>query len=197
MAKKNSYTYFINLNERGIFSADVRNFKGETIFDINNQNDTEENSEDGTLWIVESGYMDNPEDVDGLLNYLIDMGIIDSESTLKLDDGQEEETRCCIDVLDMQKGIHNIYVMSDNDDSEELQSLFLQLENWKDELEAQFLWEQIDDLIEETFEEVLPAQIKGDKVWINHKLESVVTFETNDEIFDVVGSYRIYQEKIS
>ena len=192
MPKKNAYTYFVNLNERDIFNADVRNFKGETIFTINNQNDTEENSEDGSLWIVESGYMDNPEDIDGLLGYLIDMGIVDSESTLKMDDGKDLPNRYCVDVLDMQKGHHNIHVLKNNDDSEQVQSLFEQLESCEDDMDAQFFWDEIDNLIEETFEEVLPHKIQGNKLWQNHKLVTAVTFENQDEIFDVIGSYHIY-----
>ena len=64
--------YFINLDERGEFRADVRTYIGDTIFEIDGHE------------IFEDGYMRNSTDIDGLLDYMIDLDIasIDDEIVL-------------------------------------------------------------------------------------------------------------------
>lgn len=58
------YHYYINLNERGEFYADVRDSKGDTILDIKGFD------------IFEDGYMRHTEDIDGLKFYLISLGLL-------------------------------------------------------------------------------------------------------------------------
>jgi hypothetical protein len=58
------YEYYINLDERGEFRADVRKPSGETIFEI-----------DG-FDIFEDGFMCHANDMGGLADYLADLGII-------------------------------------------------------------------------------------------------------------------------
>lgn len=57
-------TYFINLNERGDFYADVRNAYDATVFEIYGFD------------IFEDGFMKNESDLDGLKSYLVDLGIM-------------------------------------------------------------------------------------------------------------------------
>lgn len=64
------YQYHINLNERGVFYADVRDEYGETIFEIKGFD------------IFEDGFMDHDADMLGLGGYLIDLGVIPEESFL-------------------------------------------------------------------------------------------------------------------
>ena len=61
--KENIIEYFINLDERGEFNADVRR-NNETIFEINGFD------------IFEDGFMKNKNDLAGLTEYLNGLGII-------------------------------------------------------------------------------------------------------------------------
>jgi hypothetical protein len=61
------YGYYINLDERGSFYADVRDADGETVLEIHND------EEDGTIGLVEAGYMRHARDLDGLRTYMIDV----------------------------------------------------------------------------------------------------------------------------
>lgn len=71
--------YFINLDERGSFCADVRNAaNGETVFDIKSG---DELGEDETS-IFEDGFMKHKHDLDGLLDYLRELGIASANATL-------------------------------------------------------------------------------------------------------------------
>lgn len=58
------YLYYINLNERGGFYADVRDSNENTVFEIKGHD------------IFTDGFMDHPEDLDGLYNYLCHMYIL-------------------------------------------------------------------------------------------------------------------------
>ncbi len=58
------YKYYINLDERGEFFADVRDENENTIFEIRGFD------------MFEDGFMKNKHDVDGLREYLIDNGFI-------------------------------------------------------------------------------------------------------------------------
>ncbi len=62
MVKK--FEYFINLDERGEFNADVRNEKGKTVFEFSGFD------------IFEDGFMKNKHDISGLRDYLIDLKIM-------------------------------------------------------------------------------------------------------------------------
>lgn len=66
------FGYYINLEERGEFYADVRDAKGNTIYEIR--------SEDGEVSPVEDGFMKDTRDVDGLTGYLTDLGVIPAGS---------------------------------------------------------------------------------------------------------------------
>ena len=71
--------YYINLNERGSFSADVRNVSnGKSIFTIKAGNELEA----GESSIFEDGYMKNIHDMKGLLEYLKEMGLASQNATL-------------------------------------------------------------------------------------------------------------------
>jgi hypothetical protein len=68
----NKYFYHINFDERGSFYADVRNSKEETVFEIKAG---DELGEDETS-IFEDGFMKHKQDLNGLANYLVDLGVI-------------------------------------------------------------------------------------------------------------------------
>lgn len=67
MAQK--FGYYVNLDERGEFYADVRNTGGETVFEIR-ISDAEDSN------IVEDGFMAHKNDVRGLEEHLADLGVI-------------------------------------------------------------------------------------------------------------------------
>ncbi|MCK9525963.1 MAG: hypothetical protein M0R49_08550 [Limnochordia bacterium] len=64
------YTYHINLAERGEFYADVRNESEETVFEIQGFD------------IFEDGYMKHDADLQGLAEYLEELGIMQPEDYL-------------------------------------------------------------------------------------------------------------------
>ena len=64
------YLYYINLNERGYFFADVRGHEGETIFETHGFD------------IFEDGFMSDLYDLGGLEELLISQGYIDKSDTL-------------------------------------------------------------------------------------------------------------------
>jgi hypothetical protein len=57
-------TYFINLDERGEFYADVRNAFDKTVFEISG------------FEIFEDGFMSNKDDLEGLSMYLVQLGVM-------------------------------------------------------------------------------------------------------------------------
>ena len=71
------YEYRVDLNERGIYVAHVEDESGKIIFRISN-----EDSENGELWIIEDGFMRHTEDMAGLTEYLIDIKIIPPHSLI-------------------------------------------------------------------------------------------------------------------
>ncbi len=62
--EKKTYLYFINLDERGEFYADVRDDSNNTIFEIKGFD------------IFEDGWMRNKNDLMGLRNHLVDLGVM-------------------------------------------------------------------------------------------------------------------------
>lgn len=64
------YRYFINLDERGYFYADVRDPRDRTVFEI-----------DG-FEIFEEGWMQHLCDLDGLKHYLVHLGLMKHEQIL-------------------------------------------------------------------------------------------------------------------
>jgi hypothetical protein len=71
------YFFFIDLEERGVFKAHVEDDEGDTVYEINSEDD-----EDGQVWLVEAGYMRNLADINGLHNYLVDMDFMPPGSSL-------------------------------------------------------------------------------------------------------------------
>lgn len=74
--KQNKLEYFINLNERGSFYADVRR-DGKTIYEIWAGNELKEDETS----IFEDGFMKNPRDLSGLTEYLNDLGLIQANDS--------------------------------------------------------------------------------------------------------------------
>jgi hypothetical protein len=63
-------TYFINLDERGDFYADVRNAFDKTVFEISG------------FEIFEDGFMSNSRDLVGLKDYLVSLGVMMDHQSL-------------------------------------------------------------------------------------------------------------------
>ena len=68
--EKKTYLYFINLDERGEFYADVRDDGNNTIFEIKGFD------------IFEDGWMRNKNDLMGLKNHLVDLGVMKDDDDL-------------------------------------------------------------------------------------------------------------------
>lgn len=75
--KSLNYGYYVNLDERGSFNADVRNFDGQTIIEVMSDDDG-----DGEVWLVESGYMSDTKDIAGLTAYGIQRGLLPAGSQI-------------------------------------------------------------------------------------------------------------------
>lgn len=65
------YGFYINLDERGEFYADVRDKAGKTVFEVRAGGESEDESN-----IFEDGFMRHKNDLDGLTEYLVDLGVI-------------------------------------------------------------------------------------------------------------------------
>ncbi len=66
-----TFEYFINLDERGEFYADVRDCTGETILEIEGDS------------VFEDGWMKHNQDLDGLKEYLCFLAIAGQRDTVK------------------------------------------------------------------------------------------------------------------
>lgn len=78
-----SFGYYINLDERGEFYADVRNHEGKTVYEIHaGPSSSEEDDESSTSNIFEDGFMKDKNDISGLQNYLQSVGIIPADGAL-------------------------------------------------------------------------------------------------------------------
>lgn len=62
--------YFINLDERGDFFADVRDASGTTLFEVRAE-------DDGTISLIEDGFMRHKSDLGGLRDHLVDLGVME------------------------------------------------------------------------------------------------------------------------
>lgn len=71
------YSYVVDSDERGQYRAHVDDPNDKTVWEASN-----EESEDGTFWPVEDGFMRNTRDMSGLLKYLQQMKVIPAGSTL-------------------------------------------------------------------------------------------------------------------
>lgn len=68
------FKYYINLDERGDFNADVRDPEGVTIYEIHGGDH---------LWeMIEDGYMENKRDLSGLQDYLVGMLMMGDDDRL-------------------------------------------------------------------------------------------------------------------
>jgi len=61
--------YYVNLDERGEFYADVRDPSGATIFEVRSE-------EDGSIALIEDGFMRHKTDLGGLAEHLAELGLI-------------------------------------------------------------------------------------------------------------------------
>ncbi|MSU91880.1 hypothetical protein GE300_20095 [Rhodobacteraceae bacterium 2CG4] len=69
------YGHFVNLDERGDYYADVRDANENTVFEIRA-------NDDGSIDLIEDGYMTHSQDLEGLEEYLKEMEIIPMEAEL-------------------------------------------------------------------------------------------------------------------
>ncbi|MBU3720550.1 MAG: hypothetical protein FGM22_07290 [Burkholderiaceae bacterium] len=84
-----TFFYWIDIDERGEFSAHVDNPHGKTVFEIPNAEAMED--------LIQDGFMRHTSDIDGLAEYLQDMGVMAKGDTLVesnwyMDDYDEDET---------------------------------------------------------------------------------------------------------
>lgn len=73
---KKVFGFYVNLDERGEFSADVRDVNENSIYEI------EFPCADDEMSLIEAGYMKNPRDISGLTDYLRQVGMIGSEDRI-------------------------------------------------------------------------------------------------------------------
>ena len=69
------FGYYVNLDERGDFYADVRNEAGDTVFEIRSD-------EEGVVDLVEDGFMSDKTDISGLRDHLVTFGVVPAGSEL-------------------------------------------------------------------------------------------------------------------
>lgn len=81
-----TYTYHINLDERGYFYADVRNSSGKTVYEVKAGNSLDD--PDNETSIFDDGFMRDKHDMAGLKEYLVGLGIMSSKTVLV-----DEETK--------------------------------------------------------------------------------------------------------
>jgi hypothetical protein len=71
------YQYYINLDERGEFSADVRDENGKPVYEI-------KSDEDGEIPEVVDGFMDSGDDINNLEIHLKNLNIIPDNAVLEM-----------------------------------------------------------------------------------------------------------------
>ena len=76
-------TLVIDLDERGSFVGHVEDQKGRTVFQFCNEDENGWPDENG-FWLVEDGHMKHGLDADGLLEYLVSMGVVAPGSTMEV-----------------------------------------------------------------------------------------------------------------
>ena len=76
-------TLVIDLDERGSFVGHVENQKGKTVFAFSNEDENGWPDEDG-FWLIEDGFMRHGTDTDGLLEYLVSVGVVAPGSTMEV-----------------------------------------------------------------------------------------------------------------
>lgn len=68
------FKYYINLDERGDFNADVRAPDGTTVFEIHDVDHMHE--------LVDDGFMHGKKDISGLFDYLCGIGLLGDDDRL-------------------------------------------------------------------------------------------------------------------
>jgi hypothetical protein len=74
-----TYTFHVNLDERGMFYADVRNQNGRTLFEIKIDESLPDDEQSNP---IEDGWMKHGRDLDGLRAYLIHLGVVTEKAVL-------------------------------------------------------------------------------------------------------------------
>jgi hypothetical protein len=73
-----SFGYYINLNERGCFEADVRNLEGKSVFELKSGLSLPRGASD----LIEDGFMKHAHDINGLERHLKNLQVIPEGSKL-------------------------------------------------------------------------------------------------------------------
>lgn len=64
-----TFGFYINLNERGSFYGDLRNMDGTTVLEI-------KSNDDGEIDLIEDGYLKHNQDLAGIAEYAVTVGLI-------------------------------------------------------------------------------------------------------------------------
>lgn len=90
-----TYVYHVNLDERGSFRADVRNPKNDkTVYEVRGGDELGEDESS----LVDDGYMRNLRDVQGLQEYLREMGVIGKQDRIMHAKDVKEAVEIPVDV---------------------------------------------------------------------------------------------------
>lgn len=105
------YGYYINMDERGEFHADVRDNSQKTIYELHIGGDDEAETSNP----IEDGYMRNKTDIKGLQGYLQEVGLIEkSDKLLSMSDFEKAVEISPADAMRLaeQESIKNQYLSS-------------------------------------------------------------------------------------
>ena len=85
-AAPKTFTYQIDLDERGVFKAHVDDPDGKTVYSISNEDEDPETGEtsDGETPEVRDGFMKHGRDVKGLEQHLKELGVIPKDANLEI-----------------------------------------------------------------------------------------------------------------
>jgi len=92
-ARTVTFSYHVNLDERGVFYADVRNSSERTVFEIKIDSDGGDEWDSWEDNIFTDGFMRHKEDIDGLKGYLVDIGVMNAKQRLVMTDGGDRVVR--------------------------------------------------------------------------------------------------------
>ena len=67
------YKYYVNLDERGEYYADIRDGQDNTVWEVNTE---------GMSELIDDGFMNHKDDLSSLEAYLIEVGIFPKDSGL-------------------------------------------------------------------------------------------------------------------
>lgn len=81
LPKNQGLTLVVDLDERGGFCAHVEDAKGKSIYQFDNYDD-ETGWPNGSVWLIEDGFMRHGRDAEGLLTYLQSMGLAGPSATM-------------------------------------------------------------------------------------------------------------------